>query len=109
MRFTQKLFDLVWGHKITWVWFWLINHTKVVKVELSQKLFWFTKKISETHKVYFDLYNKTNYSQEFVWYANIEKDWIDLWYKKRNEIKKMIMKEFKSEYVVGNYRNSFEK
>lgn len=109
MSITQRLFDLVWGHRIQGVWFSWIKHVKVVKVDLVKHFFGITRPIESGHKVYFDLYNKWDYAQEFVWYANIEKDWIDLWYKKRNKIKEMIQKQFKSEYVVWNYRNSFDK
>lgn len=110
MRITQKLFDLAWGHKIHGVWFSWINHVKVVAVYLELNLFWIRKAIVDKwDKVYFDLYEKKDLTQKYTWFATIEKDWIDLWYKKRNKIKQMIEKHFKSEYVVGNYRNNFEK
>ena len=109
MRFAQKLFNIVWKYKLIWAWFWWINHQKTIKVEFIQKFLWFKKTINYTNKVYFDLYNKADNEHKYIWFANISEDWICLWYKKRNEIRKMIENHFKSEYVVGNYRNYFDK
>ena len=109
MKFTQRLFDLVWGHKISGVWFSWIKHQKIVAVWLEQRFLWFKRQINDTHKVYFDLYTKKDYTHEFVWYATIEKNWINLWHKKRNKIKQIIQKHFASEYVVWNYRDKMDK
>lgn len=109
MKITEVLLDLVWDHKIDKMEFTYIELQKVVKLEIIKQKFLFSKNIVSDHNVYFDVYSKSDYTMQYVWCANIEKDWIDLWYKKRNKLKKMIQKHLESEYIVGNYRNTFEK
>lgn len=87
-----------------------IQHQKLVDIIIEKRFLFWRKPIPQTHKFFFDLYDKKTSQKIHIWgSANIDQDWIKLWYKKRNQLKSIINDHFKSEYDVGNYRSVFEK
>lgn len=96
-------------YKIVWQWFAWINHQKVVQITFDKSFLFISSKIKWDRKVYFDLYDKKRDQQVFIWFANIEKDWIELWYKDRNKIIRLIQNHFKTDYIIWNWRNTLKK
>lgn len=85
-------------------------NTKEQTVTLKKSVFpFFWKKVEMTERVYFDVYDQSWDHKVFDWFANIDQDWIKLWYKQRNKIRDLITNHFKWQYVIGNFRKTLKK
>lgn len=100
----------MYKYKVIAQGFSYIKHGKIIDLILEKQFFFLRKSIPQTHKVYFDLYDKKINEKIHIWgSANIEKSWVDLWYKKRNQVRDVLEKHFKTEFDIGNYRSNYEK
>lgn len=80
-----------------------------VTLEKSTFPFFWRKPQKMLHKVYFDLYDLKITHKIYDGFCTIEKDWIELKARERKTIMDLLQKHFKSDYVVGNFRNTLKK
>ena len=85
-------------------------HRRAVSVDIVKRPFFFwMKQKPMMYKVFFDLYDFKVTHKVYNGYATIDKDWINLGYKNRNQIKNLLIKHFAGDYTIGNFCNTIKK
>lgn len=82
---------------------------RIFEITTTPKRTFWGKIMPMDHKVYFDVYNINVEGWWKKYSCTIHDDWIKIWHKYRNKVKKMLYEYFWKYTLIGNFSNTIKK